>query len=451
MYFLKKIIPKSLFLFFQPGYHYLLAFFGALIYRFPSRKIFVVGITGTKGKTTVAEIINAILERAGFKIAMMNSLRFRVLDNYQKNILKMTMPGRFLIQKFLKKAVNAKCDYFILETTSEGIKQFRHKFIAFKAAIFTNLAPEHIESHGSFENYKKAKLKLFNAAKNLHIVNLDSEHSQSFLSVEAKEKWGYGIKSKIKKQKAKIINQSLKILETDNYNLSENGIDFEIDGLKFHSDLIGEFNLQNILAAIAFVRSQNIEWEIIKEAIENFHGAEGRMEFINKGQLFKVVVDYAHTPDSLEAVYKTLTVMKSINVGERSADNKLICVLGSCGGGRDKWKRPEMGKIAAKYCDEIILTNEDPYDENPTLILKEIEAGFSPQFLISNFKFSKKPNIQKILDRREAIRKAIKSAKENDTVIITGKGAEPWIMGKNGTKIPWDDRKVAEEEIGKSF
>ncbi|MBU4353645.1 UDP-N-acetylmuramoyl-L-alanyl-D-glutamate--2,6-diaminopimelate ligase, partial [Patescibacteria group bacterium] len=168
--------------------------------------------------------------------------------------------------------------------------------------------------------------------------------------------------------------------------------------------------------------------------IEKFSGIEGRMEeiklepldFARGKQNFNVIVDYAHTPDSLEKVYKVFQ-------GTRK-----ICVLGSAGGGRDKWKRPEMGKIAATHCDEIILTNEDPYDENPATIIEEIEAGFSQ---IRNY--------EKILDRREAIKKALELAQAGNAVIITGKGAEPWLMGPNGTKIKWDDREVAREELKK--
>ena len=187
---------------------------------------------------------------------------------------------------------------------------------------------------------------------------------------------------------------------------------------------MGEFNLYNISAAIAFAKSQNIGMEAIKSAIEKFSGIEGRMEEINEGQDFKIIVDYAHTPDSLEKVYETFQASRK------------ICVLGSCGGGRDKWKRPEMGKIASKHCDQIILTNEDPYDENPREIVEDIKKGMTKGSEI-------------IMDRREAIKKALQLAQTGDVVIITGKGAEPWIMGPKGTKIKWDDREVVREELKK--
>ena len=188
--------------------------------------------------------------------------------------------------------------------------------------------------------------------------------------------------------------------------------------------------------------------EKIAAGIARASGIPGRMEVIQR-EPFRVVVDYAHTPDSLKAVYKTViefNELKSSHTHEliNSPTHKLICVLGSAGGGRGKRKRPEMGKIAVEYCNEIILTDEDPYDEDPATIIDDIEAGFShtqnprPETL----------NPRKILDRREAIRAALRDAKDGDTVVITGKGAEPWMMGPNNTKIAWDDRAVVREELG---
>ncbi len=418
----RKIIPKKIFKAVQPAYHWLMAFLAAVIYRFPSRKIFVLGVTGTKGKTSALEILNAILEKAGHKTAIANSLRFKIGKESWKNKQKMTMPGRFFAQKFLRKAVNEKCQYALLETTSEGIVQHRHKFIELNALVFTNLTPEHIESHGSFENYRNAKLKLFKAlekskTKNkIIIINKDDKNADYFLNFDVPQKIKYGLEN------------------LESYELKSDGIDFQINGQKISSNLYGEFNLYNILAAIAFAKSQNIGMETIKNALEKFSGIEGRLERVDCGQNFKVIVDYAHTPDSLEKVYKVFQ------------NTRKICVLGSAGGGRDKWKRPEMGKIAATRCDEIILTNEDPYDENPATIIEEIETGFSQ---IPNSKFQTPNSYFKILDRSKAIAKAPELAQAGNTVIITGKGAEPWLMGPNGTKIKWDDRQIAREELKK--
>ena len=383
-FLIQKIIPKFVF----GWYHQLWPFLGAMTYGFPTRKIKVIGITGTNGKTTVTHLATEILEAAGYKVASISSLRFKIGEKEWKNELKMTMPGRMKIQKFLRQAVNAGCRYMVLEVTSEGIKQYRHKFIDFNVAVFTNLTPEHVESHGGFENYKKAKGELFKRAKAC-VINLDDENAEYFSNLCKGKKYGYSSKS---------------------------------NDLGIKTRLPGEFNLQNALAAAYAGRSQGVNLETIKRAIENFKGVPGRMEVVVK-EPFTVIVDYAHTPDALEKAYKTI-----------KGNGRLICVLGAAGGGRDKWKRPEMGKIAARYCDEIILTNEDPYEEDPNQILSEIKSG------ISNFQFPIS-NLYKILDRKEAIKKALQRAKHGDIVIITGKGAEPWMMTKDG-KIPWDDREI---------
>jgi UDP-N-acetylmuramoyl-L-alanyl-D-glutamate--2,6-diaminopimelate ligase len=277
--------------------------------------------------------------------------------------------------------------------------------------MFTNISPEHIESHGSFEKYRDAKLKFFKALEKSRakrktiIVNEDDSAASFFLNFNVEEKIRFGLKN------------------LSNYKIEKEGITFEIDGTPIKSKLSGEFNLYNILAAIAFVKSQNIGMNTIKSALEKFSGIEGRMEKIDEGQDFKVIVDYAHTPDSLEKVYEIFQ------------DSRKICVLGAAGGGRDKWKRPEMGKIASKHCDQVILTNEDPYDEEPAKIVSDVKKGISSG------------RCEVILDRREAIKKALQGAKTGDAVIITGKGAEPWIMGPKGVKTRWDDREVAREEL----
>ena len=191
--------------------------------------------------------------------------------------------------------------------------------------------------------------------------------------------------------------------------------------------LPGDFNRQNALAALIAAEAIGISTEVSKRALERIDYIPGRLEVV-QARPFGVVVDYAHTPDALEKVYKELSAPR------------LICVLGSAGGGRDKWKRPEMGRIAAEYCDVIILTNEDPYDENPEDIIREVEQGL--------FKAGKERlDYTKVLDRREAIGEALRRAEKKDVVIITGKGCEQWMMGPKGKKLPWDDRVVAREEL----
>ena len=200
--------------------------------------------------------------------------------------------------------------------------------------------------------------------------------------------------------------------------------------------LIGEFNVYNAAAAICVALSQNIPIETIKKALSIAKPPAGRLEIINKGQDFTVIIDYAHEPASLEAIYKTAQKLKT-------KKTKLICLLGAQGGGRDKWKRPEMGKIAGQYCDEIILTNEDPYDENPLFILENIKKGF----LQNQNRKLKIQNLYKIIDRKKAIKKSLSLAKKGDIVIFTGKGGESWMCVENNQKIPWDERKIIEELI----
>ncbi|OGZ31940.1 MAG: hypothetical protein A3H02_00445 [Candidatus Niyogibacteria bacterium RIFCSPLOWO2_12_FULL_41_13] len=428
---IKKILPGFFFSF----YHFVLSWLGAFWHGYPSRNLIVVGITGTKGKTTTAHLLAKILEEAKFKTALISSLEFRIGEERWKNDFKMTMPGRFFIQKFLRRAKEQNCQYAVIETTSQGILQSRHRFIDWDVAIFTNIAPEHIEAHGGFENYIASKKKLFvllsktfrkREVPKVIIANLDDKYGGGFLEYKADNKIGYGIMNN------ELGIKDSKFVKAENIELNKEGIKFELNGENFSSSLLGKFNLYNILAAVSFGISQNIHLEEIKRAIGKFGGVEGRMEFVQK-EPFSVVVDYAHTPDSLKEVYQALKeqFLKS--------NGRLICVLGSAGGGRDKWKRPEMGKIAAEYCDEIILTDEDPYDENPASILNDIEAGFSQ---IRNPK-SEIRNYSKILDRKEAIKKGIKSARQGDVVIITGKGAESFIMSSRGQKIPHNDRETA--------
>jgi len=409
---IKKLIP----FFLLNWYHLSLAFLGALIYGFPSKRLKVIGITGTKGKSTVVELAGVILEEAGYKVASLSSIKFKIDKKEWINKLKMTMPGRFKLQRFLREAVKANCQYVVLEVTSEGILQHRQRFIDFDVALFTNLSPEHIERHGSFEKYRQAKGKLFKQCKKNHIINLDDKNADYFLEFKATKKLGYGLK---------ISNFHSVIAK--NPQTSNNGIKFSIKNTEFDLALSGQFNIYNSLAAICIGLSQGIDLEISKKALKKVKGIPGRMETVME-KPFKVIVDYAHTPDSLEKVYQTVSNFQL-------PTSNLICVLGSCGGGRDKWKRPKMGEIAAKYCGKIILTNEDPYDEEPLQIINEIEQG------IHGIEY-----IYKILDRRKAIKKALELAKEGDAVIITGKGCEPWMCLADGKKIPWDDRKIVREE-----
>src|SRR3990167_9824155 len=269
--FFKKIIPRPIFAALQPAYHWLLAWVAAFFYAFPSKKLKIIGVTGTNGKSTVVHLLAAILEEAGEKVASVSSLRFRINKKEEKNNLKMTMPGRFKLQKFLREAVRVGCKYVVIEVTSEGIKQLRHTGINFYMAVLTNVTKEHIESHGTFEKYRAAKAELFKKAK-MHVLNGEDPSIDYFLKISAQNRIIYSKK------------------------------DFPPN---IHLKLLGDFNLENATAAYYAAKLLEIEFAAIKSALEKIEGVPGRLEFIQK-EPFAIVVDYAHTPDALEKVYKTL-------------------------------------------------------------------------------------------------------------------------------------------------
>ena len=413
---IEKFIPKPL----LSLYHYKLALLSAFWYGFPGKKIKVIGVTGTKGKSTTVILIGRILEEAGYKVAWFTSATVKINDKEFLNPYHMTMPGRSVIQKFLKDSLNAKCDFAVLEVTSEGIKQYRHKFINFNTAVFTNLRPEHIEAHGSFENYRYCKGLLFKTTKKNHVLNLDDKNSDYFSQFKVEKKLRFSTEK-----------QGENIFFGKNLQESRDGIRFSVENTDFSLKLLGKFNIYNALAAIATTSLQGIDLGICKKALEKIPSIAGRMEVILE-KPFKVIIDLAHTPDSYEEVFKSVKAMPH---------NRIISIFGSAGGGRDKWKRPVLGKIAAESSDIIVLCNEDPYDENPEEILSEIKNGI----IEANFNQS---SLYKILDRREAIRRGLEIAQENDIVLILGKGTEQLMFLPEG-KIKWDDRDVVREEIDK--
>ncbi len=386
------------------AYHLVLAWLGAVRYGFPSHEVKVIGVTGTKGKTTSVELLAAILEAAGEKTALLSSVRIKTGDKEEKNQRGNSMPGRMYIQHFLRRAANSGCRYAVIEVTSQGAVLSRHRFIRFAAAAITNLAPEHIEAHGSFENYRAAKLKFLRRAALQGapvFVNTDDAASRYFQDALPP---------------GAVRLYSAKDLPELPANVRQ--------------ILPGKFNLENIALAAALSRQFGAPEEAIHKALREFGGVPGRAEYIQR-EPFAVVVDYAHTPDSLRAIY---------NAVKEHASGKLICVFGAAGGGRDRWKRPEMGKIAAENCAEIILTDEDPYDEDPGRILADIKSGISN----SQLPISK---VSEILDRSEAIREALRRARPGDAVVITGKGSEQSIHLAGGKVILWNDREEAEKAL----
>ncbi len=461
LYKIKSLIPVKLFKAVQPVYHYLFNLLAAIVYKFPSNELIIIGVTGTTGKTTSTYLIAKTLENAGYKTGFTSTAMFNDGKREWMNDKKMTMIGRFFTQRILRQMVKNNCKYAIVETTSEGIEQFRHKFINYDILVFTGLYEEHIESHGSFENYKKAKGKLFahlskcatkriddsktvirsesgikkidlNRVKKVIIANGNDKHLDYFINFKANEKIVY------KQVGAKVNIDLSNVQELDYEFLSADsqGINFKIEEQELNLKLLGAFNVENTMNAYSVAVSQNISKEKIKKGLESISGVAGRLEGIDEGQDFSVIVDYAFEPNALNKLYETLSLF---------THNKIIHVLGSAGGGRDIARRPKLGKIAGNNADIVIITNEDPYDEDPELIIDQVSLGAE--------KAGKKNKVDlfRIIDRREAIAKAVSLAETGDIVLVTGKGNEQAICVAGGEKIDWDDRVVVREILAKNI
>ncbi|OGH69404.1 MAG: hypothetical protein A2754_02680 [Candidatus Magasanikbacteria bacterium RIFCSPHIGHO2_01_FULL_47_8] len=422
--------------------HFLFAYLAYWYYGRPAKKLIVVGVTGTKGKSTTARLIASVLEAGGHKVGLLTTVEFQIAEKRWPNVKKMTMLGKGQIQQMLRDMVRAGCTYAVVETSSEGILQYRHIGLCYDVAVFTNLGTEHSERHGGFENLKRDKGKLFaalsaNPHKTIHgkktpktiVVNTDDQNAEYFLHFKADEKYGYG--TKISNIQYPISNIVGKVISSD-----EQGSLFEANNFKYKLNIVGDFNIPNALAAIAVGKSQGISDEKIAEGLASVKLVEGRMEFINVGQPFKVVVDYAHEPMSLTALFTTLRQL--VGTG-----GKVIAVVGSDGGGRDKQKRAKMGNIAGKIADTVVITDVNCFDEDPRAIAEMLAVGAREA--------GKKDGIDLFIevDRRAGIQKALELARPGDTVAITAKGTEPVICVANGVKIPWDDRKVARELLQK--
>lgn len=408
---IQKTLPRSLYKALIRAYHFLYGWGAAFFYGLPARKLFVIGITGTKGKSSTAEMVNAILEEAGYRTALASTIRFKIGKESKPNLFKMTMQGRGYLQRVLAEAVKADCTHAVVELTSEGAAQYRDAGVYLDALIFTNIQPEHIESHGSYENYKNMKMRIGNSLQSSYkrpriiVADPEDEVGARMLNLDVEKKLPFTLATGAP------------------YAFSEGRTSLTFRDTTFEIPFPGEFSIRNALAAATLAHELGIDSKIIGKALARMEKISGRVEKIDAGQSFSVIVDYAHTPDSLRALYAAYP------------NRRKICVLGNTGGGRDSWKRPEMGTIADEACAEVILTNEDPYDEDPEKIVREMAGGMK-----------RKPRI--IMDRREAIREAFHLAATGDVVLISGKGTDPFIMMASDKKIPWSDSAVAREELG---
>ncbi|MBU1038850.1 UDP-N-acetylmuramoyl-L-alanyl-D-glutamate--2,6-diaminopimelate ligase [Patescibacteria group bacterium] len=411
----------------------------ALFYGLPARHLVVIGVTGTKGKSTVSNMIWYALQNMGYKTGLISTAQMAIGSTAWPNDLKMTMPGRLKLQQLLRQMVKEDCRYLVMETSSEGLAQFRQAGLPYVVGVFTNLTPEHIEAHGSFDNYKSAKGRLFaylskikkplvsplGLVKPASVINLDDKSADYFLSFPVAERYGYSFNNKTSSLATN--NQIAKFEEVGLDKLKIN-----IDSIDYEFLVGGQFNAYNILAAALVGQVLNFPLPKVLNVLTTYSGTPGRLEFINEGQDFKVVVDYAHTVESLEQIYKLL-----------GGFSELVAVLGSCGGGRDKARREPLGKLAGQYAKVVLVTNEDPYDEEPVSIMKQVAVGV--------LDVGKKEGVDLFIepDRRQAIKKALQIAKAGEIVVITGKGSEQWLCVANNKKIPWDDRQVVREEIRK--
>ena len=467
---IKKLFPQSI----KNLYHLAQAILANVRYAFPSRKLKVIGITGSDGKTTTTQMVTRILEEAGKKVAMASTINFRINEQEEKNLSHFTTESAFAVQKFIKKAVDHGCEYLVLETSSHSLDQYRVWGVEYKTAVITNVTREHLDYHKTMERYRLAKKKLFKIVSRNSgtvIVNLDMENPEDFLEFNVKDKFAYSTK----KNKLPMTDDRLRYIYAENIELGIQNSKFKIQNYEFILNIPGLFNVENALAAICVALSEGIKFEEASMALEKIKGVPGRMESVPNDRGLDIIVDFALTPNALDKLYGLLVSVKK-------PEAKVIAIFGSCGE-RDRGKRPIMGEIVSKYADFVIVTNDEPYHEDPQGIINEIFAGVmtpqnskldesidSPnfQFPISNppagragfqtisndqisndkIKRAEGVNCWRIMDRREAIKKALEIATVGDIIVITGMGNfETMVVGDQ--KIPWNDRNVIEEELRK--
>ena len=423
-----KYMPESAFLL----YHRVINAISVIQHGRPSRQMTIVGVTGTNGKTTTTLLIRDVLRAASVKTGLLGTTEITIGDEVVPNDMHTTMLGRGVIHMQLKRMADAGCKVAIVETTSEGIKQYRHEGVEYDIVVFTNLTPEHLQAHdGSFEKYKEAKMTIF---KDLHkqfrkegvpkviFANADDEHGKDFLAPEADKKISFGVESgDVKPEKLNV---------RDRITFSLRGKEGTEE--QYTVPLPGRFNVYNVLAAILVLKELGLEYEQIAGGLKRIPGIPGRMEVIDEGQNFRVFLDFAHEGVGIQNAFGALQEF-------RKEGHKIIGLVGGIGGGRDRRNRFEIGKHGSNLTDMLIVTTQDPYDDDPGEIIDDIVSTAKENLTLGETLFTE-------IDRREGIRKALALAEKNDVVIIAGKGVELTMIMK-GETIPWDERQIVRNEV----
>ncbi len=427
---LRPLIPRGLF----PIYHAAMGWLSATLFGWPARKMVVIGVTGTDGKTTTATMIAQLLGADGAKVGLSSSVFTQIGGERRLNETHLTTPGEFPMQRMLSSMVKAGCRYVVLELSSEALARNRHVGLSIDIAVLTNLSPEHIASHGSFEAYRAAKGKLLTAVagrtgKKLNgaavpraaVVNLDDEASRYFVSNVSVNWQGITMRQ--------VKTSGVEPWDITNITTTADSSTFTIRGTQFHLPLPGRFNVANAAEAVTVATLCGVPLDRQVRALSQMTTIPGRQESIANHCGYRIIVDYALTPAALQTLYTSLNV----------APAKLIAVFGAAGGGRDTWKRPKLGEIAAAAAERIILTVDDPYKESPADICADIRRGIPASYT---------GRVDVVLDRRLAIRRALDMVKNGETIALTGMGAETSMM--IGDKaVPWNDAAVVREELAR--
>lgn len=393
----------------------------------PSHDLHLVGITGTNGKTTTTYLIFALAEAAGQKPAMLTTVEYRIGDKSEPAVR--TTPEASDTNRFLRAAVDSGCEMAVMEASSQAIDLHRCDWLRFKVAVFTNLTRDHLDYHKTMENYFDAKKKLFDG-------RLGEKPGSSVINID--DDWGVKLADELKSAGEKVVTFSQEPLVTADLTATNIEVSL-IRGTSFllktpagerqiASPLVGKPHVYNMLSATAAALELGYDLDSISRGLSTCIGAPGRFERVSHDGDFAVVVDYAHTDDAL---------LNTLKTARELTEGKIITVFG-CGGDRDQTKRRPMGEVAGEYSDHVIITSDNPRNEDPLKIISEVEIGVK----------EKNSPYQIIPDRREAINRAISTAKANDVVIIAGKGHETYqIVG--GDKFHFDDREVAAESLSR--